>query len=301
MELLSSETARSMIAVWFLFVGGAVGSFLNVVVYRLPAGLSISWPGSHCPRCKHPIRWYDNVPVLAWLWLRGRCRDCRQRISLRYPLVEAVVAGLFLLLLVVEVFHGGQNLPVRVPPAPQGTDPYPPAEAFGMCLLHLGLLCTLLAAALIRWDGKPPARWLFVPLLLAGLLAPPWLSWLHPWPAVPELAASPWRGAVDSLLGLGTGLVLGRMAAWLGERFAILSKPGHQVLGEALAIGVVLGWQAVLALVPLAMLLEELSRVAAVRWKSARRFVAAIWIAPLTLIWILNWGRLAAWWARLAA
>ena len=81
--------------------------------------MSISWPGSHCPRCNHAIRTYDNVPVLAWFWLRGRCRDCRQRISFRYPLVEAVTAGLFLLLLLVEVFHGGQNLPVRIPKCPQ--------------------------------------------------------------------------------------------------------------------------------------------------------------------------------------
>ena len=69
---------------------------------------------------------YDNIPVLAWLWLRGRCRDCREPISFRYPLVEAVTAGLFLLLLVVEVFHGGQNLPVRIPPGLPGPHPYPP-------------------------------------------------------------------------------------------------------------------------------------------------------------------------------
>ena len=124
------EIARWMFAAWFLLTGGAVGSFLNVVVYRLPAGMNISWPGSHCPRCKHAIRAYDNIPVLAWFWLRGRCRDCREPISFRYPLVEAVTAGLFLLLLVVEVFHGGQNLPVRMP---QGPHPYPPVQA----LVHL--------------------------------------------------------------------------------------------------------------------------------------------------------------------
>ena len=232
--------------------------------------------------------------MLAWLWLRGRCRDCRQPISFRYPLVEAVTAGLFLLLLVVEVFHGGQNLPVRIPPA-AGPHPYPPAQALGICLLHLGLLCTLMAAGLIRWDGKRPPRWLFVPLLLVGLVAPPIWPWLHPLPAGPGVAESPWGGVVDSLLGLGTGLFLGRIAEWLGKRFAVMGKPGSQILGEALVIGVVLGWQAVLVLVPLAMLLEELSRIAALRWTSARRFVAAVWIAPLTLLWILNWARLAAW------
>lgn len=291
MDLLSSETTRWMIAAWFLFVGGCVGSFLNVVVYRLPAGMSISWPGSHCPRCNHTIRAYDNIPVLAWLWLRGRCRDCHARISLRYPLVEAVVAILFLLLLVVEVFHYGQNLPVRIP---QEQHSYPLTQTVCICLVHLGLLCTLISAGLIRWDGKRPLRWLFVPLLLVGLLAPPIWPWLHPWPAGPGVAESPWGGVVDSLLGLGTALLLGRIAEWLGERFSAIGKPGNQVLGEALVIGVVLGWQAVLVLVPLAMLLEELSRIAALRWRLARRFVAAVWMTPLALFWILNWARLAA-------
>lgn len=289
--LIASEAARWLLAAWFLFLGGAVGSFLNVVVYRLPAGMSISWPGSHCPRCNHAIRAYDNVPVLAWLWLRGRCRDCREPISFRYPLVEAVMAGLFLLLLVVEVFHGGQNLPVRTP---QCARPYPPSQALGICLLQLGLLCTLMAAGLIRWDGKRPPRRLFVPLLLAGLMAPAIWPWLHPLPAGPGVAESPWGGAVDGLLGLGTALFLGRLAQWLGNRFAAMGRPGGQILGEALVIGVVLGWQSVLLLVPLALLLEELSRIASLRWKPARRFVAAVWIAPLTLFWILNWAPLAA-------
>ncbi len=295
MDLLSSETGRWMIAAWFLFVGGAVGSFLNVVVYRLPAGMSISWPGSHCPRCKHPIRAYDNIPVLAWLWLRGRCRDCHGPISLRYPLVEAVTAGLFLLLLVVEVFQGGHNLPVRFSPVHQGHHPHPPAQGICLCLLHLGLLCTLMAAGLIQWDRNRPSRWLFVPLLLIGLIAPPVWPWLHPLPAGPEAAESPWGGVVDSLLGLGTGLFLGRIAQWLGTRFTAVGKPGNQVLGQSLVIGVVLGWQAVLVLVPLALLLEELSRIAALGWTLSRRLVAAVWMAPLTLVWILNWARLAAW------
>ncbi|MCA9172290.1 MAG: prepilin peptidase [Planctomycetales bacterium] len=81
---------------WIGFVGGSIGSFLNVVVYRLPAGLSLVHPGSRCPHCGHAIRWYDNLPVLGWLGLRGRCRDCRAPISARYPIVEAIVMLLFL-------------------------------------------------------------------------------------------------------------------------------------------------------------------------------------------------------------
>lgn len=76
-------------------VGLAIGSFLNVVVWRVPRGESVAHPPSACPRCGHVIRPRDNVPVLSWLVLRGRCRDCAAPISARYPLVEAGTAVLF--------------------------------------------------------------------------------------------------------------------------------------------------------------------------------------------------------------
>ena len=99
MGLFSELTlARLILAIWFIFLGAAIGSFLNVVIYRIPAGLNIAWPGSHCPNCKHAIRWYDNLPVLGWLILRGKCRDCHAAISIRYPIVEALTAGRFFLI-----------------------------------------------------------------------------------------------------------------------------------------------------------------------------------------------------------
>lgn len=76
-------------------VGTLIGSFLNVVVWRLPRGESLNHPGSRCPACQHPIRWRDNIPVLSWLVLRGRCRDCGERISARYPLIELGTAVFF--------------------------------------------------------------------------------------------------------------------------------------------------------------------------------------------------------------
>ena len=65
-----------LLVVWVFVAGAAIGSFLNVVAYRLPRGMNLSSPGSRCPSCERPIRWYDNVPILGWVWLGGRCRDC---------------------------------------------------------------------------------------------------------------------------------------------------------------------------------------------------------------------------------
>jgi leader peptidase (prepilin peptidase)/N-methyltransferase len=82
-------------------LGLCVGSFLNVVIYRVPRRLSIVWPGSFCPACRAPIHWYDNLPVVGWMVVGGRCRACRARIPARYPIVEALTGGLFLLHLLV--------------------------------------------------------------------------------------------------------------------------------------------------------------------------------------------------------
>src|SRR5207253_429764 len=76
-------------------LGAIVGSFLNVVIHRLPRGESLATPGSHCPECGEPVRPYDNVPVVSWLVLRGRCRHCGTPISPRYPFVELLTAGTF--------------------------------------------------------------------------------------------------------------------------------------------------------------------------------------------------------------
>lgn len=76
-------------------LGSVIGSFLNVCIVRLPQDQSVVRPRSRCPRCAAPIAWYDNVPILSWALLRGRCRHCRQPISAQYPLVEVLVAGIW--------------------------------------------------------------------------------------------------------------------------------------------------------------------------------------------------------------
>jgi leader peptidase (prepilin peptidase) / N-methyltransferase len=87
-----------LIDVGFILLGAIVGSFLNVCIYRLPREKSIVRPSSSCPGCGKPIRFYDNIPIISYLVLRGRCRDCAIPISIRYPVVEAITAVLFFLL-----------------------------------------------------------------------------------------------------------------------------------------------------------------------------------------------------------
>jgi len=79
-------------------LGLVIGSFLNVCIYRLPRDQSIAWPASRCTTCGRPLSWYENVPVLSYLVLRGRCRTCGEGISAMYPIVEAVTSALFVLL-----------------------------------------------------------------------------------------------------------------------------------------------------------------------------------------------------------
>jgi leader peptidase (prepilin peptidase)/N-methyltransferase len=84
------------VAVLVIF-GLSFGSFLNVCVHRIPLGQSLSHPGSSCPSCGHALRWFDNIPVASYAVLRGRCRNCRAPISIRYPVIEIATMGLFLL------------------------------------------------------------------------------------------------------------------------------------------------------------------------------------------------------------
>ena len=87
---------------WLIAFGSCIGSFLNVLIYRLPRQKSLVYPASHCPHCGHLIRWYDNIPVFGWIKLRGKCRDCQLPINIRYPCIEGfcgiLCGGIFALL-----------------------------------------------------------------------------------------------------------------------------------------------------------------------------------------------------------
>ncbi len=126
--------------------GALIGSFLNVVAHRLPRGQSLLHPPSHCPGCGAPVKPYDNVPVLSWLALRGRCRSCGTRVSARYPLIELLTAACFAL--VVAFNRLDQDL-----------------------LLELPFVAALIALAAIDFDHKLLPNKIVYPLAVWGLVA----------------------------------------------------------------------------------------------------------------------------------
>jgi hypothetical protein len=146
-----------LLLVWLTFFGACVGSFLNVVIYRLPLGKSLSLPPSHCPKCSHPIRWYDNVPVFGWLMLRGKCRDCKELISVRYPLVESVCGGIFGTITFLTLRRGGDASLL---------------EFFLLVLALSGLVLTFLAAGLIAQEDKKIPYRLFIPVAILSPMMP---------------------------------------------------------------------------------------------------------------------------------
>ena len=144
-------------AVWLVAAGvfgACIGSFLNVVIYRLPLGQSIVSPPSRCPNCGYRLQWYDNIPIAGWLLLGGRCRECRSRISIQYPIVELITAVLFVLVVWLT------------PPGP-------------LMVTRLLLVCILIALFGIDLEHQILPNSITLPGIVTGLLlsviAPPGL------------------------------------------------------------------------------------------------------------------------------
>ena len=95
LTFLTYERFSTFGIIFSFAIGACVGSFLNVCIWRLPRGENLSYPGSHCPKCNYSIPSYENIPILAWLWLRGKCKNCRTGISPRYIIIETITALLF--------------------------------------------------------------------------------------------------------------------------------------------------------------------------------------------------------------
>ncbi len=261
---------------WFVCIGAVVGSFLNVVIYRWPAGLSLLYPPSRCGTCGAPILMRHNLPIMGWIKLRGRCYACDARISVRYPLIEATIAILFLLVAMLEFTSGGANLPVRAPNTYAGvlwTVWHLKFDLLALYLFHVNLLTGLVAAAMIAWDGhRQPTKLLaylavttVVPAILRVDLLPVPLAPLGTQVANLPPAAWWWHPVGTTCAGLITGLLVGGLS-WsivFGKR----SEAGRMVVVDlALLAGIVgaaVGWQAAISYVLLAMLFAAAGAVIA--------------------------------------
>jgi len=192
----------TVIQVWWFVLGAVVGSFLNVVIHRLPRGESLVWPGSHCPYCGHSIRWFDNLPVLSWLILRGRCRDCSAPISVRYPLVEAISSAIVgSTAWMVSAGEWSKWLA-----AIAGMD-----RAATTMLLQVacfaGFLLTVFVVAAIHWDGEPAPTAVWGPCIGMTVLAYGLMSFWRAERDLPLLSESPLGVAfwVDLIVGTALG------------------------------------------------------------------------------------------------
>jgi leader peptidase (prepilin peptidase)/N-methyltransferase len=258
--------------VWVFLLGLGVGSFLNVVIIRLPLEKSVIWPGSRCGVCLRPLKFRDNLPVIGYLLLRGRCRFCGARFSSRYLWVELATGLAFLGLFLVEIVSQGYGGPDwltpwhHTPGLRSGAHPagaFPPIHAWIYFFYHALFLSLLLAAALIDAEHRIIPTHITYFGTVIGLIGSTLLPW--PWPSDPAvLAAIPtgfpwtlpeltgkiptgatlwpftgpppdWAPAGSWQLGVMNGLVGAAAGMFIGRSIKFLFETGFQ--NDALGLG----------------------------------------------------------------
>ena len=247
---------------WVFMFGATVGSFLNVVAYRMPRSESIVWRASHCPYCNQPIRATDNVPIIGWLRLGGRCRTCRLPISPRYPIVELITGVLFTTLAYVELFSGGANLPGRGEASHYyGLTRTILDTRWDLVVIygyHTLLLSVLLSMVLMRWDDQRVPWRLAITTGLLGLLAA--AAWPHVQPvrwdatvldSVGETLA-PMARVLTAVMGLAAGSALGAVATAIANS-AVDNRHSSGLFVAVALVGLFLGWQGLAGAVLLAL------------------------------------------------
>ncbi|MGF1679022.1 MAG: prepilin peptidase [Candidatus Methylacidiphilales bacterium] len=205
--------------------GACIGSFLNVVIYRLPLGRSIVYPGSHCAACGRALKWYWNIPVFSWLFLRGQAACCGARIDMRYPMVEALTA-----LLTVVVWHS-----------------FPPAQA----LVYLIFIYALVVGTFIDLDYFIIPDSVSLGGCFFGLAASLWVWELHGAESLLESFQASALGMAAGGLGLWLVAVLG---AWLFKKDAM----GLGDVKLLAAIGALCGWKGVVFTIASASMLGSI-------------------------------------------
>jgi len=236
----------------YAFLWGAIwGSFLNVVIWRLPRGMNLARPASHCPACQSLIRWYDNIPILGWLLLRGRCRACSTQISARYPFVELLVALLSTLLM----WHVGRDT--------IGVEPHQVVVL--SYIFPFFFILALVAIAFIDFDLTIIPHSLTFPLMAWGLLG----ALLTPKTGA-FASAFPLVDIVDASIGMaaGAGIIL---AVFYGYRLVTgrIGLGGGDVTMMAM-IGANLGWMCIPIILMLSSFQGIIVAVGVLLWERSR-------------------------------
>lgn len=222
-------------------LGAVVGSFLNVAISRLPLEKSLLWPGSRCGHCLQPVRWYDNLPLLSYLRLGGRCRSCGSAFGMRYFLVEFTTGAVFVGLFWLEMVENIHGWPVHGRDWMLARNIYPRDWWIGY-LFHCVLFSFLLAAAACDLDSREIPLSLTLTGTMIGLAGAVLLPWPWPWdggeglpsvfPGMPDRAAWMRPGSIRS--GVYCWPVWGPLPGWL--------EPGDWRLGLATgAAGALMG------------------------------------------------------------
>jgi leader peptidase (prepilin peptidase)/N-methyltransferase len=270
--------------VMMFVLGTIVGSLLNVCIYRLPLEKSILWPGSHCGHCFQPIRWYDNIPLISYVVLLGRCRTCGKHYSIRYFFIELFTGLCFAGLFYLEVVENIHQIDALAPERGWIENMYfPSATAWVVFGYHALLVCFLLVASFCDLDYREIPFSVTVPGTVLGLIGA--VIWAWPWPYTPQEAVPaalqgpawwlhpnlgpkqglyPWPfwGPLPAWFAPGgnwqTGLATGLAGAVLGTlmlrliRFLFGLGLGMEALGLGdadlmMMAGSFLGWQPVVA------------------------------------------------------
>ncbi len=208
----TTVVSRGTVTAYVAVVGIVVGSFLNVVVYRVPRGLSVVAPPSFCPHCQTRVRPFDNVPVVSWVVLRGRCRQCREPISIRYPLVELATGVLFAAVGWGLGPHWGvpgycvlaATLVSLVAVERDGLAPP----------LSVAVIGTAIGSALLVAAGVADRRWPHVVGVVIGAVVAGVIVGLVRRRGSRPVDPAPWRAAAPVLLPVGAAL------GWLGAAYA---------------------------------------------------------------------------------
>ena len=285
------------LATWIFAFGACVGSFLNVVIWRLPRGETLLG-FSRCPKCESPIAARDNLPILAWILLRGKCRKCRKPISARYPKIEFVTAAIFLGLAYLELAYGGVNLPGYAAPEAPGFESILLPFRWDLVRIwsyHTTLLCVLLSCAMIVYDRQRlPYSLLGFALLVGGVLPAVWPD-VHPLPCCDAGTEPALARFATSAAGLTAGALVGALLGVLVTRLPrsrprFVQQTATHIAILFATIGIFLGWQAVLVIAAAWTVTRLVAMAGDIRTTSGPKW--GIWILALTIFLIAFWSQL---------